>query len=122
MGFGIFLLLVGVTLLLINFGVINWSIFDALYDFWPALLIVIGVNMIFRHNEIVRAITWLLFFAALIAYSFYYKGKPQNFPKGSDWANGRGIRIEQRADRFGFGSKYEIGDGYVSVGGSAVRE
>lgn len=114
-GFGIFLLFIGVILLLINFGIIGWSIFDALSEFWPAILIVIGVNIIFKHNEIVKAVVWILFLAALIAYSFYYKGKPGTLPKGNDWARGRGINIEERVDAPHSGFQYDIDGASVTL-------
>ena len=63
--FGVFIVSIGVLMLLGNIGVISWSIFDALIELWPALFIVIGVDIIFRNNSIVKAImctcyVWIL--------------------------------------------------------------
>ena len=75
--FGVFIVSIGVLMLLGNIGVISWSIFDALIELWPALFIVIGVDIIFRNNSIVKAIMWILFIVALVMYGSYYKGENQ---------------------------------------------
>jgi len=72
--FGVFILTVGIILLLANIGIINWSIMGALFDLWPAIFIVIGVNIIFRNNSIVRIITWLIFMAAIVSYGYFFNG------------------------------------------------
>ncbi|KPU42288.1 hypothetical protein OXPF_40730 [Oxobacter pfennigii] len=70
-GAGIFLVSLGLLFLLINFGVLDWSIFEAFFDLWPGILIVIGLNIIFNNNRIIKIITWLIFLAAVIAYGYY---------------------------------------------------
>lgn len=70
-GLGVFLLSIGVIFLLFNVGVISWSIFDALFYLWPLILVVIGVNIIFRKHWVVRLVTWLLFLATLIGFSYF---------------------------------------------------
>jgi len=69
-GIGIFLLLMGIILLLINMGIINWSIFDAILDLWPLFLVVIGINIIAGKKQVVRIITWVLLLAVLITYGY----------------------------------------------------
>ena len=39
-GFGIFLVFIGIILILINTGVINWSIMNAMFTLWPLFIIV----------------------------------------------------------------------------------
>ena len=61
------LIAAGVTLLLQNLGIVRWELWLEIWRFWPAVLIAIGVSMIFG-----RRLRWLstLIFAALIAGSF----------------------------------------------------
>lgn len=65
---GLILVTIGVFLLLSNLGIVSGNVFYSLFDLWPLLLIVIGVNIIFRNNRIVPYITWILFFIILILY------------------------------------------------------
>lgn len=65
---GLILVTIGIFLLLSNLGIISGNVFYSLFDLWPLLLIVIGVNTIFRNNRIVPYISWILFFIVLILY------------------------------------------------------
>jgi hypothetical protein len=60
---------------LANVGVITWAVIDALLVLWPVALIAVGVNMAFKNNEIVKAITWVLFLAVIISYSYFIEDK-----------------------------------------------
>lgn len=68
---GLVLILIGVFWLLTNFGVISWSLFDVMFRLWPLILIVIGINTIFRTRNSVKYITWGIFFIIIILYGFY---------------------------------------------------
>lgn len=68
---GLIFITIGVFLLLANLGIINYNAFYSIFDLWPLLLIVIGINVIFRDNKIISYITWLLFFIILIVYGLY---------------------------------------------------
>lgn len=70
--FGMFLLSIGIVWLLKETGVIYWPVLKSLWNYWPALLIMEGINIIFRENPYVRMVTWFLFLAGLIAFSFYH--------------------------------------------------
>ncbi|RKD29149.1 LiaF transmembrane domain-containing protein [Thermohalobacter berrensis] len=72
---GLFLVLFGIFLILRNFGIINWSIWYTLFDLWPFIFIVLGINLIFNKNKNVKIITWILFFALIIGYGFYTQFK-----------------------------------------------
>ena len=73
-GFGVFLLSIGIIWVLVNFGIIDWSIFNAVYTLWPLIFVAIGVNIIFINNEIVKAVTWLLLLTVLVFYGYYTVG------------------------------------------------
>ena len=68
---GLIFVTIGIFLLLANLGFINYNVFYSLVNLWPLLLIVIGINVIFRNNKIISYITWALFFIVLIVYGVY---------------------------------------------------
>ncbi len=49
MTFGIVLILLGVLFLMDNFYLIDFG--NLLSDYWPVILIIIGVNIIFKHRN-----------------------------------------------------------------------
>lgn len=113
-GFGIFLLSIGIVLLLINLNVINWSVIEILFEFWPAILIIIGINIIFRNNEIVRTVAWLFFLAAMVALIFFSN---KNDIRPGRWNNGRsinGINIDREAET-------ESADLIINLGGIRIN-
>jgi hypothetical protein len=84
MGFGIFLIIIGAVLLLTELNVISLSIsslMSTFFKFWPLILIVIGINIIFHGNRVVSTITWLAFVVVLILLDVY--GGRLNF--NIDW-------------------------------------
>lgn len=54
-----------------SIGVLNWSVFEALYKLWPLLLVAVGINIIFRNNAIIRVVVWLVLLAVIVSYSFF---------------------------------------------------
>lgn len=69
-GFGIFIILVGIVLLLMNFNVLSFSMFWGVVKLWPLLFVVLGLSLLFRSSKNVGIILWLLFFGIVIAYSY----------------------------------------------------
>lgn len=57
---GLIVILVGILLLLNNYGVVSWGIWNAMAMFWPALLVVIGLKIILGRNIVSRIITSLI--------------------------------------------------------------
>lgn len=70
-GFGIFLLTVGIIWLLSMYKVVTWNTFNAMITLWPLILVAIGIGFIFRNNSIVRTITWLGLLAVIICYGYF---------------------------------------------------
>jgi len=91
---GIILIGIGVMFLLANMGLVSWWSFSALFEFWPLILVVVGINIMFKKNTIVSVISWVLFFGVLIGFSMY------NF--NGDIANARpgvhNMTIRKQAD------------------------
>ncbi len=49
--FGILLLYLGIVFLLQTLGVLPWGLWAKLWQFWPVLLIIMGLGMLFRHHK-----------------------------------------------------------------------
>lgn len=69
---GAVLIVIGIIFLLINLGYISFSILFGIFDLWPLILIVVGINVLFKNKSIVSFITWTLFFIILVLYGLYY--------------------------------------------------
>lgn len=94
LGFGVFLLTLGLLWILINTGVVTWSIIDALFVLWPLIIVIIGINIIFRRNGLIRTGAWIIFLAVLITYSYFYVDKS---PSGGGSVYGDNVVIEREA-------------------------
>ncbi len=75
LGFGIFLLTVGIVWLLSMAKIVTMSTLYALVTLWPLLLIAIGIGVIFRKNVIIRLLTWIVLVAVIISYGYFVKPK-----------------------------------------------
>lgn len=56
----ILLIAIGSLLLLNNFGIISWRVWDLLWRFWPVLIILLGLNLIFGKRAAGRFIVTLI--------------------------------------------------------------
>lgn len=71
---GLMLIGIGSLWLLSKFNYINFSFSNlvrAFVDLWPLILVVAGVNLIFKRQRFVHSITWLIFLAILLFYSAF---------------------------------------------------
>lgn len=118
LGFGIFILSLGILLLLVNTGIIDWTIFNSLFDLWPVLLVMAGINIIFRHNEIVKVITWLAFLALLICYSVFYKGGI--YINNSKWNTSNTVKYERKAGVEAGELKLDLSGTKLSLGSTST--
>ncbi len=57
---GLVLLFVGVTLLLNNIGVVSKEIWIYVFPFWPIILIMIGIRLMFGHSRVARFFSFIL--------------------------------------------------------------
>lgn len=67
-GIGLTFIAIGVVWLLVKFDYVNVAIFRAVFDLWPLLFVVVGINIIFRRFPYISVITWVLFIAAILLY------------------------------------------------------
>ncbi len=71
---GIILVVLGSLFLLANLGYIGFDVLLGIFDLWPLLLVVAGVNILFNRKLIVSLIAWITFFIILILYGTFYRG------------------------------------------------
>jgi hypothetical protein len=97
---------------------IEMNIFWSLINLWPLILVVIGVNMIFKDNAWIKALAWILLIAAMVAYS-YYGGADFRFLgiqfKGNDLT--AATAQHQLHDKMEYGQlNLKLGAGDVTIG------
>lgn len=73
---GIGFILIGVIVLLMNFKVIDWSIFSVLFVLWPLFFVVIGINIIFGRVPYIKIGSWVVFVIVLIYFSINIDSYP----------------------------------------------
>ena len=64
---GVFFVFLGLFFLLNNLNIINFSIWNALFDLWPLFLVIFGAHLI-SNKPLVQIISWTLFFGATNSY------------------------------------------------------
>lgn len=73
---GIGFILIGVIVLLMNFKVIDWSIFSVLFVLWPLFFVVIGINIIFGKVPFIKIGVWVTFVIVLIYFTINIDSYP----------------------------------------------
>lgn len=69
---GIILIILGILFLLSNLGYISFDVLFGIFDLWPLLFVIAGINILFNKKPIVILITWIIFFVILILYGIFY--------------------------------------------------
>ena len=64
---GVFLLFVGGVFLLQTLNIFPWGLWGTLWRFWPVLIIIIGLRVLFRHRSVwlVSLLTFIILGACL---------------------------------------------------------
>ncbi len=73
---GLILIGIGILFLLRNMGIIHWWTIGSLFRFWPLILVVVGINIIFRSHPLVTTITWVAFFAIVVGFAIANPAQP----------------------------------------------
>lgn len=71
---GLILISIGVLWLLDKFDYVQFSISNlvsSFIDLWPLVLVVVGINLVFKSYRIVHRISWILFLGILLTYSIF---------------------------------------------------
>ena len=71
---GTILIILGILFLLANLGYISFDMLFGIFDLWPLLFVIAGINIIFNKKPIIVLITWIMFFIILILYGTFYGG------------------------------------------------
>ena len=80
---GIFLLFIGTVLLLQSLDVIPWALWDTLWRFWPVLLIISGLSMLFGcYNFWLVSLLLLALLFACLGLAIWQHENP--LPSGSN--------------------------------------
>ncbi|MCR4435666.1 MAG: DUF5668 domain-containing protein [Clostridiales bacterium] len=117
-GFGIFLLTIGLLWILMNFGILTWPIFDAAFKLWPLIFVVIGINIIFKNNAVIKTVVWLAFLAAIILYGYFAGGSTGHM---SPPDRGGNISIEKPAETRSAKLNLELGGATVEMGSTGEK-
>ncbi len=67
--FGMLIICVGITLLLNNIGYVDWGVWNSLVSYWPVLLIIAGINVLFERSA-ARPITYITPFIVAGVFAF----------------------------------------------------
>lgn len=71
---GIILIALGIFFFLANLGYIDFTVLFSIFDLWPLIFVVIGINLLFNKKRIITLITWIIFLIILIAYGMFFSG------------------------------------------------
>lgn len=69
-GFAVFIILLGIAIILINFGILDWKMFWGITKLWPLLLVAIGLSLLFKHIRHINLVVWLIFIGVVVGYSY----------------------------------------------------
>lgn len=72
---GLFLIMLGTLFLLNNLGYVGWDVWYLFFDFWPLILVAIGLRLIFHNNVLIQIIAFLLIAIIPLAYYFGYDNR-----------------------------------------------
>lgn len=119
LSFGVFLLSIGILWLAFNLKILDWSVLTALFTLWPLLLVMAGVNIMFRHNQIVKSVSWLVFLVVIILYGHYNPGQNLSAPKFE--GDGEKVSIEREADTMKGEIRLDLGGIKLKVGDESTK-
>jgi hypothetical protein len=73
--FGPFLFIgLGIVLLLQQMGMIQWSLWDIAFRFWPLLVVAVGVDILVARRSFLGAVAGLIILLALLLGGIYLMG------------------------------------------------
>lgn len=66
---GVLLVFVGAMLLLNSLGLVSWEIWQAIWQYWPVVLVLAGLRAILGNN---LGANWLLFLVTIIVFGLVF--------------------------------------------------
>jgi hypothetical protein len=97
------LITVGTLLLFNNFNLVPWSIWHDLLQYWPVVLILIGLQMVLGYSSLGRLVVGVI----TVGVIFYIVGNLVSHPQ-----------IQRLPYPFGFGQYYRLPHGNLGDPGS----
>ncbi len=94
---GVMIILIGLVFLLMNLGVLHFSMFWGIVHLWPFLLVIAGLSILLKGFKHISVILWLAFIGGVIAYSYLNADD-------KTWSLGESVELEQ------FFKEINIGD------------
>ncbi len=105
---GIILIVVGITWILSNLNLININFYSiikhmvrGIFDLWPLVLIIIGIDIMLKKDGL-NTILWILFLISLVVYSLFIKDNilktPYNENREEEYTPEMIEEIEMRND------------------------
>lgn len=125
---GLILLIVGAIILLSNLGYVDFY-WRSVFNMWPVILIVVGVNMLLPRRGVGNVISILVTVVALVFLAYWGTMPPKNnwwtFRKqdrvGRVDSNTVGGRARLSEERFAFDYKDSISEANLTIRGGAIE-
>lgn len=119
-GFGLFLIFIGIIVVLAQVGTLNADkilsfVFTHIPMLISLLLIVTGINLIFKRHYLVEIVTWTAFFGVLLISANYYSSTTENVGEGNDDKSYSRTFVEEKMP------KTEEGRLKMSIGGLKLK-
>lgn len=96
---GFAVILAGVILLLNTLGLVSWGVWQFIWPFWPAFLVLVGISIFLGRNAFARLISSLLALAVMVVIFIYSLMRVESPMAGylpqwaKDFVNGLNIKI-----------------------------
>lgn len=68
---GLIIIFGGILLLLNNIGIASWEIWNYIWPFWPVLLIILGIRIVFGRGWLSGLFTFLFILVSLVTIVIY---------------------------------------------------
>ena len=94
---GVFIF-IGILWFLISKDMISFSIMATIVSFWPALLIILGLNIIFKENQLVKFVSVILVLI-LVVFGIYFEDKDNSIGFDIGFVSGDGDNVNKSIDR-----------------------
>ncbi len=73
---GVVIIILGILMLCANFSLITWQFVADLWKLWPLVVIIAGIEMVFKGNSTTKSIVYLLLI--LVSFFIFYFAERHN--------------------------------------------
>lgn len=114
---GVFLLSIGVIWALVNVGIIEWSVLTSILTLWPLLIVMAGINIIFKNSEWIKSLGWIVFLSIVVIYGQSYSERFENVSPRA----GEQVVIEKLAETKNAELRLDLGGVKLGVNSGATN-